>query len=224
MTWLTAILRIGFGLVFMAAGVSKIIHPVDFSQVIYNYQMVPDLLVNPMAIILPWVEVVCGAALVTNCFARGASFILSFLLLIFLGALWFNISRGLDVGCGCFTADPQAKGNLMHSAIRDTILFSVGLIVLWRAFVDAASQQASARFWRELKAPPVSRKKSNDLLDYVPPEPTIRNGTLVVGMAAQSAQPDIGSDIISPVPLPGDDGVDDSNAEGTPQDKPVEGT
>ncbi|MBU1003293.1 MAG: DoxX family membrane protein [Proteobacteria bacterium] len=211
MNWLTALLRIGFGLVFIAAGVGKIAHPAAFAQIIYNYQMVPDLLVNPMAMILPWVEVVCGMALVTNCLVRGAAFILSVLLLIFLGALWFNISRGLDVGCGCFSVDPQAKGNLLHYAVRDTILFAVGLVVLWRAFADVASRQASARLWHELATPRTLRKKAGDLRGDAPARPVIEDGTLLVGPATQAEAPSGNEGLVSPVPLPGEKQDNDQN-------------
>lgn len=212
MNWLTSFLRIGFGLVFLAAGVSKIAHPVDFAQIIFNYQMVPDLLVNPMALLLPWVEVVCGAALVTNCLVRGAASILSVLLLLFLGALWFNISRGLDVNCGCFSVDPLAKGNLLQSAVRDTILFAVGLVVLWRAFADVARQQASAQLWRELRTPRASRKNAGGLPGDIPAQPVsasvqpiVQNGTLVVGRDAQAEASSVNEELVSPVRLPGEE-------------------
>jgi len=220
MSFFIALLRVVFGLLFMVAGIGKILYPGDFAQIIYNYQMVPDLLVHPMAIILPWVEFVCGAALATNCFKRGAASILSVLLLIFLAALWYNISRGLDVNCGCFTVDPNAKSNLMEAAVRDTVLFAAGLIVLWRAFADATARKNSAKLWRQIKGLPdpeekrrkareakearkMARKKAKDakdLLNYAPPEPTIQGDTLLVGMAAQAGQQDPAE---AAIPMPG---------------------
>lgn len=149
----SAILRMVFGLVFVAASVSKLVHPAEFATVIVNYQILPDVLVNPAALVLPWVELVCGLALATNCLARGAAFVLNLLLLVFLGALWFNVSRGLDISCGCFTVRPTAQSGMMESAVRDTALFAVGLVVLWRAFADAARAEASAGLWRALRSP-----------------------------------------------------------------------
>ncbi len=38
----------------------------EFAAIVANYQLLPDALVNPVARVLPWVEVVCGAALVAG--------------------------------------------------------------------------------------------------------------------------------------------------------------
>lgn len=251
-------MRIGFGLVFVAAGVGKILYPADFAQIIYNYQMVPEMFVNPMAIILPWVELVCGVALATDCFKRGAATILSVLLLIFLGALWFNVSRGLDVSCGCFTVDPEAKGNLMQAAVRDTVLFAVGLVVLWRAFADAAARRASEKLWRQIKGLPdpeerrkkawearlarkakkAGKKKGKDILDYAPPEPTVQDGTLVVGMASrvgkgaaddvpsfgavEEPEKDADAPAEEPIPMPEASGSDEDSSGDTEAESDTE--
>ncbi|WP_461211112.1 MauE/DoxX family redox-associated membrane protein [Desulfocurvus sp. DL9XJH121] len=137
MNFVSALFRMAFGLMFVAASVSKILYPAEFALVVVNYQILPDMLVNPLALALPWVELVCGLALLTNCFARGAAAILNLLLLVFLGVLWFNVSRGLDVACGCFTVRPEAQGDMIQSAVRDTALLAVGLVVLWRSFAEA---------------------------------------------------------------------------------------
>lgn len=183
MTWLFAFLRIVFGLLFIAASVSKIVYPAAFAQIIINYQLLPDIAVNPLALFLPWLELVCGAALVTNTFVRGSSAILNLLLLVFLGALWFNVSRGLDVSCGCFTVNPEAQGGMIDSAIRDTAIFALGLVVMVRGFIDAGHRRASMQIQRALKTP--SKPKGRAGLSVDVPAPTIKDGVLVVGMASE---------------------------------------
>lgn len=182
MTWLFALLRVVFGLVFIAASVGKLLHPAEFAQIIVNYQLLPDMLVNPLALYLPWLELVCGAALVTNTFVRGASAVLNFLLLVFLATLWFNVSRGLDISCGCFTVNPQAQGGMIDSAVRDTAFFALGLVVMVRAFLDARRRNSSAALWRDLRSPRPRRGRAGLAVDV--PAPTVKDGVLIVGMAA----------------------------------------
>ena len=187
MTCLFALLRVAFGLVFLVASVSKLAHPAEFAQIIVNYQLLPDMLVNPLALYLPWLELVCGAALVTNTFVRGASAVLNFLLLVFLGTLWFNVSRGLDISCGCFTVNPQAQGGMIDSAVRDTAIFALGLVVMVRAFLDARHRRWSAALWRDLKSPRLRRGRAGLAVDV--PAPTVKDGVLIVGMAAGEGAP-----------------------------------
>lgn len=139
MQFVFSLLRIGFGLLFIAASVDKIMHPALFAQMVANYQILPEVLVNPVALLVPWLELVCGAALVCNAFSRGAALVLNILLAVFLAALWFNVSRGLSVACGCFTVSTEVTGSMRESAIRDSLLLPWGLIVLWRAFAEAAA-------------------------------------------------------------------------------------
>jgi len=125
-------LRVAFGLVFVAASLDKIVNPLGFAVVVANYQILPDVLINPTAIFLPWLELVCGLALMVNVLARGASVILSGMTAVFMAVLAYNISRGLDVSCGCFSVE---GGETMSQALwRDAALAAVALLVLWHVF------------------------------------------------------------------------------------------
>jgi hypothetical protein len=57
------------------------------------------------------------------------------LLLVFLGALVFNVARGLDIHCGCFTSDttgnPKTTSYLIHSAA----LITVAAYLLFRVVI-----------------------------------------------------------------------------------------
>ena len=121
--------RIFFGGIFVAACVSKILHPDLFARIIFNYQILPDMFVNVTAITLPWVELVCGLALVFGVQRLGAVLILNMLMVIFMTALFWNLSRGLDVACGCFTTT-ATEGNMALDLLRDVVILGLGLSVL----------------------------------------------------------------------------------------------
>ena len=60
---LTVAARIALGLVFIAAALPKIGDPPGFAKAIWAYQLVPGPVLNPMALVLPWLELLCGLAL-----------------------------------------------------------------------------------------------------------------------------------------------------------------
>jgi len=46
--------RLLLGGIFVYASYDKILHPVPFAEIIYNYQILPDVLVNLVSLFLPW--------------------------------------------------------------------------------------------------------------------------------------------------------------------------
>jgi uncharacterized membrane protein YphA (DoxX/SURF4 family) len=98
-------LRLSLGIVFLYAGYDKTIHPHAFANAVSNYQILPGPLVNLTALILPWLELLIGLCLVAAFWLPGATAISTGLLTIFVGALLFNLARGLDIRCGCFSTE-----------------------------------------------------------------------------------------------------------------------
>jgi hypothetical protein len=56
--WLHLLLRILLGVIFIYAGCIKLFDPGAFAQAVYNYKILPLFMVNPVAVILPWIEVI----------------------------------------------------------------------------------------------------------------------------------------------------------------------
>lgn len=128
--WTSVLLLLRFilGGIFLYAGITKIIDPVGFAQSIHNYQILPEVLVNPAAIILPWVEIVTGTALVMRWWIGGASLLLSALMFVFFIALAITVARGLDISCGCFSSTGEGKVSWLN-LVRDFVLFSMGAVL-----------------------------------------------------------------------------------------------
>jgi uncharacterized membrane protein YphA (DoxX/SURF4 family) len=91
------------GVVFIYASYDKLFHPQAFADIIYRYQILPDRLVNASAIFLPWLELLMGICLMTGFWMPGTVVWCNFLLVAYIGALSFNLARGLDIDCGCFS-------------------------------------------------------------------------------------------------------------------------
>lgn len=94
--------RLVVGGVFIWAGLLKIFDPLDFAQNIANYRIFSQSVSLFLALIIPWIEVICGLLLVLGIFRETASFMLSGSLVVFLALIIVTLIRGLDIDCGCF--------------------------------------------------------------------------------------------------------------------------
>ena len=93
---------IAIGALFIYAGILKALDPTQFSADIDNFQLLPHAAGVVLALYLPWLEIIGGAALILKKLHRGALLLLTALSLIFLAALASAKTRGLDITCGCF--------------------------------------------------------------------------------------------------------------------------
>src|ERR1700732_737262 len=90
------------GGIFIYAGAIKALDPVRFANDIDNYKILPWAISVRLAFYLPWLEIVCGAALILRILYRGGLSILTALIGIFIVATIAAKIRGLDIACGCF--------------------------------------------------------------------------------------------------------------------------
>src|SRR3989440_7854300 len=96
------VLDVIVGGIFVYAGVLKILDPVQFANDIDNYKSLPWFVSVRLAFYLPWLEILCGLALVSRLLYRGGLSILTALIAVFIGATIAAKARGLDITCGCF--------------------------------------------------------------------------------------------------------------------------
>ncbi len=90
-------------LIFLTAAYGKLRHWAVFQGVIANYRLLPQVLVAPVAYLLPPVEVLLGAALLLGLGSPWPEFVAASLLMLFALAMGINIARGRrHIDCGCF--------------------------------------------------------------------------------------------------------------------------
>jgi len=119
------VVRVGCGLILLYASWGKILDPADFARAIRNYQLLPAALVHPAAVVLPWIEAVCGLSLVSGIRAGGGLVVFTGLMVVFTAALALNGVRGIDTECGCFSlAAGAGGGRLWEDILRDLLLLS----------------------------------------------------------------------------------------------------
>lgn len=115
--WLTVRVQIALGAIFVAAAWPKIIDPPSFAHMIYNYRILPGGLVHISALVMPWVEIIVGLALILGVWTRPARWIVALLLAVFMIAITVNLLRGNAIDCGCF--DVASADKTYEERIRD---------------------------------------------------------------------------------------------------------
>ncbi|MGE4424091.1 MAG: MauE/DoxX family redox-associated membrane protein [Pseudodesulfovibrio sp.] len=126
LTTLFVVLRFLLAVVFIYASIDKILHPADFAAIVKDYKVLPDILINLTAIILPWLELVLGVLLVLGRWQEGTLLLVNLLLVAFWATLVFNYFRGVDVGCGCFSTQATESSNMVWYMVRDGFFVLVG--------------------------------------------------------------------------------------------------
>jgi uncharacterized membrane protein YphA (DoxX/SURF4 family) len=134
--------RLLLGAIFLAAGAAKIFHPGQFADIISNYQILPDYLVNLAAIVLPWIETTIGLLILCGLWLPGSVVLADSLLVIFLLALASAAARGIDIDCGCFSLHPVSSPNFAWYLLRDLMFFLLGGAVTIRLFKSRSFRRA----------------------------------------------------------------------------------
>lgn len=124
------VIAIVVGALFVYAGAVKIIDPIEFARDIDNYKMLPWKMCVALALYLPWLEILCGLALITRRLYRGSVFLVTGMMGVFIVASIVARSRGLDVSCGCF-GHASKYLNFSWHLVLDFVLLG-GLLLLWK--------------------------------------------------------------------------------------------
>ena len=129
--WLTIRVQLALGVLFVVAALPKIIDPPSFAHMIYNYRIVPAKLINLMALTMPWVELLCGLALIVGVWRRAALLLIAAMLLVFITAIGINLGRNNAIDCGCFNVADAGKTyeQRIHDMWLD-VFRDIGMLVM----------------------------------------------------------------------------------------------
>src|SRR5205807_2982556 len=78
-------------------------------HMIFNYRIVPAPVINIMALTMPWLELLCGLALIIGVWRRAALMLIGAMLIVFITAIGINVGRGNAIDCGCFNVGDAGK-------------------------------------------------------------------------------------------------------------------
>ena len=150
-TVINLILRLAFGGLFFAFGLSKVNHPITFLDSIRGYRFFEhvssltglEIDAEPLeawiAMGLPWLEIFCGVAVLIGIFDRGALAVLCGLVLAFIIAIASAWNRNLEISCGCFT-DAGPITDYRIEILQRIILLGIGIYLLVITVRDSSSE------------------------------------------------------------------------------------
>jgi len=130
MNLLRRILALVFGGVFVYAGVLKLRDPGLFLIDIRSFDLLPDPFAAWLALVLPWIEILSGLAVVTGVLRKGGLILLNLALVSFFIAIGIAKSRGLSIQCGCFGGQ-DSPSSYLELFLRDGVLLLMGLGLTW---------------------------------------------------------------------------------------------
>jgi len=131
--WILLVLRIGLGTVFIYAGALKWSDPWKFAEAVAAYKILPESLVNVVALVLPMLEMGAGLLMFTEKWAKIAALIIVLMCLVFFTALVWAIVHHLQVDCGCFGSGESTVLGTWLPLGRDLVLLVTATWVYLRA-------------------------------------------------------------------------------------------
>jgi len=126
--WIVLAARLVLGGVFLAAGGLKIGHFDVFAAEIAGFQLLWHPLIAPLALLLPFVEVLVGLYLVLGLFTRFAAWVAALEMALFAAAVASAVMRGITTSCGCFGPNDHSVTSWPEVG-RDAGLALVGIAI-----------------------------------------------------------------------------------------------
>jgi len=122
------ILRLVLGGIFILSGSLKLMDTYKFAKILYDYGILPDYLINIVSIGLPVIEILAGTGLLFN--MKYSLELITVMLFLFVGVLWFGILNDLNIDCGCFSSDEIIEqGSLYKALYRDFIFITISVFL-----------------------------------------------------------------------------------------------
>jgi len=124
---------LAIGALFVYASLDKIWDPGAFAEAIYNYRLLPEVLLHSAAIMLPWLELICGILLIMNVYPETSAGLILAMLLVFTLAIVSAIARGLDFSCGCFNLNSDTRNMSFWKVLENIGMMLMAFISWWNA-------------------------------------------------------------------------------------------
>jgi len=117
---------------FLWAGLEKAFARQDSILAVNAYDVLPERLVEPVALLLPWTEIAVALLLVLGLFVRVAGIATAALSAVFIAGLAQAKARGLQIDCGCFGGGGLGDGVSWWDIVRDIPILLAGLYLAAR--------------------------------------------------------------------------------------------
>jgi len=126
------VMRVLLGGLLLATGALKVGHAPDLAAAIAGFRLLPAGAVGPLALALPFFELLLGGYLVIGLFTRTAAIVAALQFVIYASAIASAVIRHIPANCGCFGPQDAAVADWPHVAF-DLALALLSALVAYRA-------------------------------------------------------------------------------------------
>ena len=126
------VLRVMLGGLLLAAGALKIGHATELAAAMAGFRLLPGAAVGPLALALPFFEIVLGLYLVLGLLTRVVAAVAPGQFLVYAAAVASAVVRHIPANCGCFGPQDVAVADWPHVGF-DLALAAAGVLIAWQA-------------------------------------------------------------------------------------------
>jgi uncharacterized membrane protein YphA (DoxX/SURF4 family) len=131
------VVRVVVGAILVAAGALKVGQAAALAAAIAGFRLLPATIVGPLAVGLPYFELLVGAYLVIGLFTRVAAGVATLQFVLYAAAIASAVVRHIPANCGCFGPGDSAVSDWPHVAFD-------GCLAIASAFVAFGAPGALA--------------------------------------------------------------------------------
>jgi len=120
--------RLILGALLVGAGGLKIGHATALAGAIAGFRLLPAPVIAPLAVILPYFEVLLGGYLLAGLLTRPAAIVAAAQFALYAGAIASAVVRNIPANCGCFGPGDAAVADWPHVAF-DCLFVAVACFI-----------------------------------------------------------------------------------------------
>jgi uncharacterized membrane protein YphA (DoxX/SURF4 family) len=110
------VVRVLLGGVLLATGALKVGHAPELAAAIAGFRLLPAGATGPLALALPYFELLLGGYLLIGLFTRAAGIVSAVQFVVYAGAIASAVLRHIPANCGCFGPHDTAVADWPHVA------------------------------------------------------------------------------------------------------------
>lgn len=124
------IIRLLLGALLLVAGALKVGHATQLAASIAGFRLLPAAIVGPLALALPYIEILLGGYLLAGLFTRAAAIVAAIQFALYAAAIASAVLRHIPANCGCFGPGDSATADWPHVAMDLALAGASGFIAI----------------------------------------------------------------------------------------------
>jgi uncharacterized membrane protein YphA (DoxX/SURF4 family) len=139
------VVRVLLGGLLIVTGALKVGHAPDLAAAIAGFRLLPAAAVGPLALALPFFELLLGAYLVAGLFTRVGAIVAAAQFIIYAAAIASAVIRHIPANCGCFGPHDAAVADWPHVAFDLAIALACAFVAYRAPGILAVDRRLQAR-------------------------------------------------------------------------------